>query len=212
VPVIHHNRSLVISNKTTSVTVAANGPDPSTAAAALDPSPAGGPTVTQDVIKSPPAHAAASGWVARRGAHMQLINVSVYDQHVQDRTKAAAKTLEEKIKRKDALEKSKLNRLIQGSQGATRELEFGGERYQLVAGGNKLVRVSGEDNSTLGRLTGRSNSVNVTVLYAGNAATATPKQAVIGGVRYQRSRNGNLWRAGLVRASRSVQHIRSASV
>lgn len=143
---------------------------------------------------------------------MQLINASVYDQHVQDRTKAAAKTLTEKIKRKEALEKSKLNRLMQGSQGAGRELEFGGGRYRLAAGGNKLVRVSGEDNSTLrqGRLPGRSNSVNVTVLYAGNATTSTPKQAVIGGVRYQRSRNGNLWRAGLVRASRSVQHIRSA--
>ncbi|KAI5857642.1 hypothetical protein BZA05DRAFT_423666 [Tricharina praecox] len=177
---VHHNRSLVINNKTTSTKGVANGPAPFTAAAVLDSKPAGGPTTTKEAIKSPPppAPAAASGWVAKRGAHMQLINASVYDQHVQDRTKAAAKTLTEKIKRKEALEKSKLNRLMQGSQGAGRELEFGGGRYRLAAGGNKLVRVSG------------------------NATTSTPKQAVIGGVRYQRSRNGNLWRAGLVRASR----------
>jgi len=212
---IHHNRSLVINNKTTSATNAANGPGPSTVAAALDPKPAGAPATAKEAIESPPAPAAAaaaSGWVAKRGKHMQLINASVYDQHVQDRTKAAAKTLAEKIKRKEALEKSKLNRLMQGSQGATRDLEVGGERYRLAAGGNKLVRVSGEDRSTLcqGHLAGRSNSVNVTVLHAGSTTISTPKQAVIGGVRFQRSRNGNLWRAGLVRASRSVQHIRNA--
>jgi hypothetical protein len=50
----------------------------------------------------------------------------------------------------------------------------------------------------------RGNLINAVL---GNSVD-TPWKAVVGGVEFQRSRNGNLVRAGLVRASRSVLRIR----
>lgn len=35
-----------------------------------------------------------------------------------------------------------------------------------------------------------------------NAAKSTPKNAVVGGVRFHRSKNGNLYRAGVIKAQR----------
>jgi hypothetical protein len=78
---------------------------------------------------------------------MQLINSSVYDKEVQARTKAMAKTLDDKLQRREAHEKLKLNRFLQDSQDhSNREVEIGGERYRVTAGGSKLVRLSGEDD------------------------------------------------------------------
>jgi hypothetical protein len=144
---------------------------------------------------------------------MQLINSSVYEQHVQTRTKAATEVLREGLKRKEAREKIKLNRVLQDSHGhPTREITLGNERYAVAAGGNKLMKLSGEDCIPL-MCSGFSSQVRLTergFLDAGHSKNSTPKKAIIGGIQYQRSRNGNLLRANIVRASRSVQRIRYA--
>ncbi|KAF8540912.1 hypothetical protein BDD12DRAFT_831429 [Trichophaea hybrida] len=170
----HHHRTLVINNTNSNATGSSTGSLPSTSAATGLSS--AGPT--SDIKQSQTT--TTSGWVAKRDRHMQWINSSVYDKEVQARTKAMAKTLDDKLQRKEAYEKLKLNRFLQDPQGhSNREVEIGGERYRVTAGGSKLVRLSGNSN-----------------------VTTTPKKAVLGGVQFQRSRNGNLWRAGLVRASR----------
>jgi hypothetical protein len=143
VPIVHRNKSLVVNNKSAAVTPAAvagtaNAPA-SPASAATGPRPAG---PTQDTNSA----TAPTGWVAKRDRHMQLINNSVYDQHVQSRTIAANEALRQGLKRKEAREKIKLNRVLQDSHGhPTREITLGGERYAIAAGGNKLVKLSGED-------------------------------------------------------------------
>jgi len=50
----------------------------------------------------------------------------------------------------------------------------------VVKNGSKLVKVPGDEN----------------------AAKLTPKTATIGGVRFYRSKNGNLYRSGIVKAQR----------
>jgi hypothetical protein len=142
VPIVHRNKTLVVNNKSPAAyaaTVAgtANAPA-SPASAATGPRPAG---PTQDTNSA----AAPTQWVAKRDRHMQLINSSVYEQHVQSRTTAANEALREGLKRKEAREKVKLNRVLQDSHGhPSREITLGGERYAIAAGGNKLVKLSGE--------------------------------------------------------------------
>ncbi|KAK6540940.1 hypothetical protein TWF694_008322 [Orbilia ellipsospora] len=134
------------------------------------------------------------GWVAKRDRHMQLINSSVYGQHLQTRAKAIEQTRQDKLKRKEEREKAKLRNFLQGSKqygivntiGRVKskptkvatyqhEIVINGARFKITVDGSKLVKVS-ED-----------------------AKKPTPKSAVVGGVTFYRSKGGNLWRAGVVR-------------
>ena len=214
-PVAHHHRTLVINNSsgsessnnnntaaaaaasnTTAIAITTVGN--STAPAAAKPGSAA-PIVQQGSSSGCRAATASSGWVAKRDRHFQLINSSIYDKEVQARTRAIARTREEKLLRKEAREKQKFNRYLQDAHGhSTHEIEVGGERFRVTAGGSKLVRLSGEQRA---HFSPESDSRFDT--HAGDSSvTNTPKKAVLGGVQFQRSRNGNLWRAGLIRASR----------
>ncbi|KAI5794073.1 hypothetical protein FPQ18DRAFT_329614 [Pyronema domesticum] len=154
--------------------------------------PASAPTAaasssTSPTTQQPQPAAAGPGWVAKNDRHMQLINTSIYDQEIQARAKAMEKTRKEKADRKAEIEKQKLQRFLQTDQGhSNHKVDINGEQYLVTAGGSKLVRVSG-------------NSVD------------TPWKAVVGGVEFQRSRNGNLVRAGLVRASRLSKLVHQKS-
>ncbi|KAF3928005.1 hypothetical protein AA313_de0200533 [Arthrobotrys entomopaga] len=136
-------------------------------------------------------------WVAKRDRHMQLINSSVYGQHLQTRAKAIEQTRQDKLKRKEEREKAKLRNFLQGSKqygivdtiGRVKskpakvatyqhEIVINGARFKITVDGSKLVKVS-ED-----------------------AKKPTPKSAVVGGVTFYRSKGGNLWRAGVVRRQR----------
>ncbi|KAI5796643.1 hypothetical protein EDC01DRAFT_652237 [Geopyxis carbonaria] len=122
-------------------------------------------------------------WVAKRDRHMQLIKGSVYEQEAFKRAKAMAHSLEERLRRKEEKEKFKFNRFLKtshGTESSDHEVVVGGETYRVATNGSKLIRLSGNPTDN-----------------------QTPKKAVIGGVRFTRSKNGNLWRSGLIRASRS---------
>lgn len=184
---VHHNKTLVINNKSvptsTSPVAAAAAAAVGTTNAPVSPSSAAtGPRPAGPTPDANSTSAAPAGWVAKRDRQsMQLINTSIFDKHVQNRTTAATEALREGLKRKEAREKLKLNRVLQDSHGhPTREITLGGERYAITAGGNKLVKLWD----------------------AGHPKTSTPKKAIIGGIQYQRSRNGNLVRANIMRASR----------
>ncbi|KAL9101542.1 MAG: hypothetical protein Q9163_003197 [Psora crenata] len=140
------------------------------------------------------ASRAGSGWITKRDRHVQLINPSVYDKETQSRSKAMEETRRQKAQQRDRREKRNLRRHFQvqnGLPGPARrtspvhQLEVDGLRFRVLNGGSKLARIRGPYDS----------------------ATSTPKQAVVGGVTFLRSKNGNLYRSGLIRKHAAAQVV-----
>ncbi|KAK6336319.1 hypothetical protein TWF696_001881 [Orbilia brochopaga] len=197
-PTGHRNRSLVLNNNSTgsNTNSNANNSPADTPNVATDdelmPDATDAPNPSTRSASAPAANSA--GWVAKRDRHMQLINSSVYDQHLQTRAKAIEQTRQDKLKRQEEREKAKLRSYLQGSQqygivstsGRVRskmakvatyqhEIIVNGARFKITVDGSKLIKVSDD------------------------AKKPTPKTAVVGGVTFYRSKGGNLWRAGVVR-------------
>ncbi|KAF2088069.1 hypothetical protein K490DRAFT_73063 [Saccharata proteae CBS 121410] len=144
-----------------------------------------------------------NAWIQKRDRHMQLINPAIYDQVAQQRTKDIEQTELQKRQQRDVKEKARLSRHFERDNGeatlngktlATREdpmrpyeIDVENIRFRVTDGGSKLVRASTNPNT----------------------ARATPKQTRIGGVTFFRSKNGNLYRAGLVKSkqNRRIQKI-----
>lgn len=149
------------------------------------------------------------GWVAKRGpGKLQLINSSVFEEQAQAKVR-------ERLRRKEEKEKLKLKSWIQKSRGppysgsavatthTPHEVTIAGERYRVAAYGSKLVKISGESiERAFGMESENSAWFNQSTIDDPKAANTTPKKAVVGGVNFVRSKNGNLWRSGLVKASR----------
>jgi len=148
----------------------------------------------------------ANGWVTKRDRHMQLINTSIYDKETQVRNKAIEGTRRQKTLRKDQREKLKIERHLKtlaphtGHGVATptvHEVAINGLRFHVLDGGSKLARIRGEIFYE-GSHFPRSSRLLGTM----DSASTTPKQANIGGVTFLRSKNGNLYRSGVVKAKR----------
>ena len=183
----HRNRSLVLNNKIASQ------------AATVD-------TVKPKTEDLEPI-STVNGWVTKRDRHMQLINSSIYDKDAQARNKAMEETRKQKNSRRDQRERSKIERHLdtlrpstdRAAQSATiHEIFVNGIRFQVLDGGSKLARLHGEGYRE------QANSTLAISLLAGpsDVASTTPKQANIGGVTFLRSKNGNLYRSGIVKAQR----------
>ena len=137
---------------------------------------------------------------------MQLINTSVYDKETQARSKAMEETRRRKAARRDDVEKQKMRRYLQTRvsqpaqatpSSALHEILIDGLRFQVLNGGSKLLRNRGEILVSLGQKIPSSKETGVH-----ESGTSTPKQAVVGGVTFFRSKNGNLYRSGLVKAKK----------
>lgn len=148
----------------------------------------------------------ANGWITKRDRHMQLINTSVYDKETQARNKAIEETRKQKTLRRDQREKQKVARHLnaiheQTTRGAStasvHEITINGLRFQIVDGGGKLARIRGEGNSIDKLQYSRSRLSD-----AADSASTTPKQTNIGGVTFLRSKNGNLYRSGIIKAKK----------
>ncbi|KAL6720687.1 hypothetical protein ACLMJK_002612 [Lecanora helva] len=184
-PNSHRNRTLVL-NKKTEISATSN--------VGITPDGKQTPTNTSDseMIEVSESPQVANGWVAKRDRHMQLINSSIYDKEAQTRNKAIEETRKQKIMRRDNREKQKIETHFKTiathpSRGtptaASHEITINGLRFQVLDGGSKLARIRGPDD----------------------AAAATPKKTSIGGVTFLRSKNGNLYRSGTVKARRAGQ-------
>ena len=122
-----------------------------------------------------------------------------------------------KLKQKDEREKAKLNKHMLRLAGGTsladnrsspvtnHEIEVQGIRFRVAKNGSKLVKVPGESPQT----TVSSEEAWPYNLVLGspspgdnNAAKSTPKTAIVGGVRFYRSKNGNMYRSGIIKAQR----------
>ena len=150
-----------------------------------------------------------SGWVRKRDRHVQLINSSVFEEDSQKRAKAMKKTMTEKAKAKDQQQRvkvanymssllakqSNLQPIPSNTTQSLPEMSVHGVRFQVVNGGSKLTRIRGKEGPFL-------RPAGVISLASGTTEVgqATPKSTKIGGVTFVRSRNGNLYRSGLVKS------------
>lgn len=150
--------------------------------------------------------ASTSSWVTKNDRHLQLINSSVYEKEVQARTRAIEQTRRQNRALRDQRERAKLMSHLQHVANGTgvgstnspatannHEIVVQGIRFVVAKNGSKLIKVS--DNL--------------------NSAKTTPKMAVVGGVRFYRTKNGNLYRHGVVHAQRYVArhpHVRSLTL
>ncbi|KAF7868475.1 hypothetical protein EAF04_005006 [Stromatinia cepivora] len=134
----------------------------------------------------------SAGYITKTDRHLQLINKSYFEKDSQTRVKAIEETRRQKLKQRDDREKLKLSRHLQhlgASFGSFKmqptgtsnyEVTVNGIRFMVTKNGSKLVKASGDLTS----------------------ANATPKTALIGGVKFYRSKNGNMYREGIIKATR----------
>jgi hypothetical protein len=152
-------------------------------------------------------------WVTKTDRHLQLINSAIYEKESQNRARSIQESREQKMKQKDDREKARFIKHVQRANensGSVRSTEIAtnhevvvqGIRFRVTKGGSKLMKVPGEDPCS-----GRNIRLDRSVLdlrCAGdlNAAKATPRTAIVGGVKFYRSKNGNLYRSGVIKAQR----------
>ncbi len=168
------------------------------------------PQIPSDDSGSVPG-AVNNSWVTRTDRHLQLINTSVYEKETQARTRAIEQTRRQKQTARDERERSKLlnhlNHVMDNARGngttntGKHELDIQGIRFLVVNNGGKLVKLPGSSQSPSSTL--RSNGAHPSAGDS-NSPKATPKMAIVGGVRFYRSKNGNLYRHGIVKAQRYV--------
>ncbi|MCJ1486241.1 hypothetical protein MMC06_006418 [Schaereria dolodes] len=142
-----------------------------------------------------PSSSVATSWITKRDRHMQLINSSIFDKETELRTKAIEETRRQKVERKGQREKRKITRhsqLLRAAQDQSTtqkptplfdRIVVNDVQFQVRNGGSKLSRLSGPSDT----------------------AHSTPQTANIGGVLFLRSKNGNLYRSGLIKAKRAGQ-------
>ncbi|EMR69648.1 putative ccch zinc finger protein [Eutypa lata UCREL1] len=135
---------------------------------------------------------------------MQLINSTVYEKEAQSRSNAIEQTHRHKQLQKDNQEKAQFANFARqhainatappssmpGSGPASRfEILIDGISFQVLKGGNKLVKLPGDINPP----------------------NATPKVAFVGDVKFHRTRNGNLVRHGIVKAQQLVGGVKKVN-
>ncbi|KAM3507708.1 hypothetical protein MY11210_007046 [Beauveria gryllotalpidicola] len=115
-------------------------------------------------------------WVSKTDRHKQLINANIYQQQAQSRAQAIEETRKRKLTRQHNSERARFNKFLQQSQGSSiqnheqPEIMIESIRFLVRDGGKKLVRAA--DNSS--------------------DAPLTPKTTAVAGVRFHRTKTGNL--------------------
>jgi hypothetical protein len=154
----------------------------------------------------------SGSWVSRNDRHLQLINSAVYEKDSQSRTKAIEETRKAKLRQRNEREKAKLANFfshqamadaaafanLPGNSGKY-EVEVEGIRFRVAKDGSKLIKLPGTSDYFQ-----RLPVLNSIKVHLGdfNTGTTTPKLAIVGGVRFYRSKNGNLYRDGVLKAHR----------
>jgi hypothetical protein len=177
------------------------------------------PSKATDADADPASDSSTSNspWVIRNDRHRQLINASVYEKDAKARTLAIEQTRLQARTARDKRERAKLMghfRRVADTQGSTNsqdpyEVIVDGVRFLVTKNGSKLIKAPGEPHP--GRLDKQGNIAHSAHHRCStgdnNSAKATPKMAVVAGVKFYRSKNGNLYRHGLVKAQRYVSPL-----
>ncbi|KAH6610496.1 hypothetical protein Trco_000516 [Trichoderma cornu-damae] len=128
----------------------------------------------------------APGWISKNDRHRQLINANIYEKESQNRAKAIEETRQRKIKEQRHREKKRFAEYLRHQAGAagfpgtststnanaagTNEISVNGIRFRVLVGGKKLVKAP-DDLAP---------------------SAITPKTAVVAGVKFHRTKTGNL--------------------
>lgn len=164
-----------------------------------------------DVESGAASDASTSSWVTKSDRHLQLINSNVYEKESQARLKAIEHTRAQKRQQTDDRERAKILSHFKTTATASAphvpsdavtkpyEVVVDGIRFYVVKNGSKLVRVPGLSPSHVPFMNKSHHDQG-----DNNALSATPKMATVGGVKFYRSKNGNLYRHGIVKAQRYV--------
>ncbi|CAG8984214.1 hypothetical protein HYALB_00004197 [Hymenoscyphus albidus] len=210
-PAVHRNRTLVLnSGSSTPPTLEANDMDIQNAASFTSNTASTGPS-----------------WVTKQDRHLQLINTSIFEKDSQVRAKAMEETRKQKIMERDAREKAKLSRHLHrvaagphsgagayprsASAPSTYEINIQGIQFRVAKNGSKLLKTPGERLPSVMAYRGDKFSVPVWSLPCEgdlNAAKATPKSAFVGGVKFHRSKNGNMYRSAIIKAHRRTAVVK----
>ncbi|KAG5931262.1 hypothetical protein E4U53_001862 [Claviceps sorghi] len=138
------------------------------------------------------------GWVSRIDRHRQLINANVYEKDTQSRVKAIEETRQKKLQSRRNHEKSRFNDYLRNRAGIAdatansnptagrNELMIEGIRFLVADGGKKLVKSPAVPTS------------------ADDRHSTTPKMAVVAGVKFHRTKTGNLVANRIVQTQRYV--------
>lgn len=140
-------------------------------------------------------------WVTRNDRHLQLINTNIYQEQTEARAKAIQQTRLQKHRQKEARERAQiLNHLkrtadpslvpANPASAPVYEIVVEGIRFRVTNDGSKLVKIPGDLNGP----------------------KATPKMAFVGGVKFYRSKNGNMYRQAIVKAQRRSAAVNKVNV
>ncbi|KAK6865138.1 Zinc finger CCCH domain-containing protein [Apiospora arundinis] len=170
------------------------------------------PIPNSDDSTPTPTTPSASSWVTKTDRHLQLINSNVYEKKSQSRANAIEQTQRNKQLRRDHDEKSRLLNYLgkesmvgiapnanTAAPTSSYEVTVEGIRFHVTRQGSKLVRAPGMLRRS------RPSSISSGVKKpAGdqNPPSATPRVTTIGGVKFFRTKNGNLIRHGVAKAQR----------
>ncbi|KAM0305620.1 hypothetical protein HYE67_008444 [Fusarium culmorum] len=137
------------------------------------------------------------GWVSRNDRHRQLINANVYERDTQNRAKAIEQTHQNKINGYRQREKTQFNEFLKHQAGASsaqtnpagqNELTVQGVQFRVMDGGKKLVKIPG-----MYKVPDGVELCTLPVADAPNSSSSrTPKTATVAGVRFYRTKTGNL--------------------
>ena len=157
-------------------------------------------------------------YVTKTDRHLQLINTSIFEKDSQNRAKAMEETRKLKLKQRDQRERAKFNKHLQHLGGYNEvssgvpsrttdvagnyEINVQGIRFRVAKHGSKLIKVPGENSYTAERTPPSVLRLGLWDSGDLNAAKSTPKTALAGGVKFYRSKNGNMYRSGIVKAHR----------
>lgn len=154
-----------------------------------------------------------TSWVAKNDRHMQLINSSIFDKETQLRSKAMDETRRQKAFQRSQMEKQKIAKHLRalnypryqvssaqrnGPTTPVHRILISGLSFYVMDGGSKLQRIRSKDFASSLWL----SLPHLHDLDPEDSTRPTPRTAIIGGVTFCRSRNGNLYRSGLVKANR----------
>ncbi|KAL8798004.1 MAG: hypothetical protein Q9182_007034 [Xanthomendoza sp. 2 TL-2023] len=143
-------------------------------------------------------------YITTNGRHMQYINASILPQVTERRKRAIKESQHRKSLTNDRWERQRMHQYLvalgtkkdgsvtQGSPQASikvHEIMIEGLGFRVLKGGSKLARVYGPSDTL----------------------RSTPKRANVQGVTFVRSKGGNLYRSGVVHASKYVLTKKSIS-
>ncbi|KAL9586286.1 MAG: hypothetical protein Q9212_001004 [Teloschistes hypoglaucus] len=154
----------------------------------------------------------AAAYVTKRGRHKQLINASVLDRVTLQRKQAIDDSQQRKLLATDQWERQRMHQYVETlealptSRGGTHKIEIDGLKFQILKGGSKLARIPGQ------HLFRPKNHPCSSTADTSDAMRPTPKRAIVHGVPFVRSKQGNLYRSGIIRASGRFRHGKLADL